>query len=89
MREYEAFDILRDAWIQAVLRSEQDKDGHRFREIAEAYKIGMDAVIEKAEGTLVKVVRCENCTMHNDCKFEQYQGLNGFCSLGERKENDI
>ena len=35
----------------------------------------------------VAVVRCENCIMHNDCKFEQYQGLNGFCSLGERKEN--
>jgi len=36
----------------------------------------------------VEVVRCEKCIRHNECKFEQYQGLNGFCSLGERKTDE-
>ena len=33
----------------------------------------------------VEVVRCKDCMAHNLCKFEQSQGLNGFCSCGERK----
>ena len=28
----------------------------------------------------VEVVRCKDCMAHNLCKFEQSQGLNGFCS---------
>ena len=35
----------------------------------------------------VEVVRCKDCIAHNLCKFEQYQGLDGFCSYGERKCN--
>ena len=35
----------------------------------------------------VEVVRCKECVSHNICKFEQFQGLNGFCSCGERKFN--
>ena len=36
---------------------------------------------------VVEVVRCKDCIAHNLCKFEQSQGLNGFCSYGERKCN--
>ena len=36
---------------------------------------------------VVEVVRCKDCVSHNLCKFEQFQGLNGFCSYGERKCN--
>ena len=35
----------------------------------------------------VVVVRCKDCVSHNLCKFEQFQGLDGFCSYGERKCN--
>ena len=35
----------------------------------------------------VEVVRCKDCVSHNLCKFEQSQGLDGFCSYGERKCN--
>lgn len=35
----------------------------------------------------VEVVHCKDCVSHNICKFEQIQGLNGFCSYGERKCN--
>ena len=37
----------------------------------------------------VEVVRCKDCVSHNICKFEQFQGLNGFCSYGERKCNAL
>ena len=33
----------------------------------------------------VEVVRCKDCRSHNMCNFEQYQGLDGFCSYGERR----
>lgn len=36
----------------------------------------------------VEVVRCEDCYWHNDCKYEQHLGLQGFCSRGERKQGD-
>ena len=36
----------------------------------------------------VEVVRCKDCVSHNLCKFEQFQGLNGFCSYGERKDSE-
>lgn len=33
----------------------------------------------------VSVVRCGDCVCHSTCRHEQYLGLNGFCSYGERK----
>ena len=33
----------------------------------------------------VEVVRCKDCVSHNFCKFEQYLGLDGFCSYGGSK----
>ena len=33
----------------------------------------------------VEVVRCKDCVSHNLCKFEQYLGLDGFCSYGGSK----
>lgn len=37
---------------------------------------------EKAD--CAKVVRCKECLRERHCKFTQYQGMNGYCSLGER-----
>ena len=34
----------------------------------------------------VLVVRCGDCVCHSTCLHEQYLGLNGFCSHGERRE---
>ena len=44
----------------------------------------MDASVVDA----VEVVRCKDCVSHNLCKFEQYQGLDGFCSYGGSKEDE-
>lgn len=35
----------------------------------------------------VPVVRCKDCYWHNQCRFEQELGLEGFCSKGERRED--
>jgi hypothetical protein len=35
--------------------------------------------------TPIVVVRCKDCKFHNNCKFEQHLGLDGFCSLGKWK----
>ena len=46
------------------------------------------AILQEAPTVdVVEVVRCKDCVSHNLCKFEQYQGLDGFCSYGERKCN--
>ena len=34
------------------------------------------------------VVRCRDCDCHGTCTHEQYLGMDGFCSHGERK-NDV
>lgn len=53
------------------------------------YPAIVKGVLEKAPTVdAVEVVRCKQCESHNLCKFEQYQGLDGFCSYGERKEDE-
>lgn len=38
----------------------------------------------------VPVVRCKDCIFHQSCIHEQHLGLNGFCSYGERgDENEL
>ena len=34
----------------------------------------------------IELVRCGECMKQSGCQFAQYQGNDGFCSLGERKE---
>lgn len=57
--------------------------------------IHYDICNESADGNIVELmgepcfsffelVYCEDCVMHNNCGFEQAQGLKGFCSYGER-----
>ena len=36
----------------------------------------------------VPVVRCKDCEYQRWCKSAQYLGDDGFCSYGERKENE-
>lgn len=36
----------------------------------------------------VEVVRCKDCRWGHLCVFGQHLGLDGFCSKGERKEQD-
>lgn len=53
------------------------------------YPAIVKGVLEKAPTVdAVEVVRCKQCVSHNLCKFEQYQGLDGFCSYGEMKEDE-
>lgn len=36
----------------------------------------------------VEVVRCRDCEWHDKCRYEQHLGLEGFCSKGERREDE-
>lgn len=58
---------------------------------AEAYKRGwndaIDAIIENGPSIdAVPVIRCKDCENHDRCRFEQYLGVSGYCSNGERRE---
>lgn len=33
----------------------------------------------------IELVRCGECSKEQTCRFAQYQGTNGFCSLGEKE----
>ena len=49
----------------------------------------VQSVLETVQAVdAVQVVRCKDCVSHNFCKFEQHLGLDGFCSYGERKEDE-
>ena len=42
---------------------------------------------ENGDGVwIADLVRCKDCALEAGCKFTQYQGRNGYCSYGERKE---
>ena len=36
----------------------------------------------------VEVVRCKDCKMEYGCRVAQWLGEDGFCSYGERKDNE-
>jgi hypothetical protein len=38
--------------------------------------------------SLEEVIYCKDCVKEQICKFAQYQGIYGFCSLAERKEDE-
>jgi len=48
--------------------------------------VSLFQILNTPTADVVEVVRCKECVRHNSCNFEQYQGLDGFCSLGERRE---
>lgn len=35
-----------------------------------------------------EIVRCEDCFMHGVCRFEQFLGLDGYCSKAERRTDE-
>lgn len=56
--------------------------------------ISLNRIVEKrvdfllANGVVVLPCRCGECEYQQECKNAQYFGLDGFCSLGERKGGD-
>lgn len=36
----------------------------------------------------IPVIRCKDCSKFQSCNFAQYQGSNGYCSLGECRDGD-
>ena len=51
--------------------------------------ITVDAAISTLNGLTSaqpEIIRCKDCGKQRVCRFSQYQGDNGFCSLAARKE---
>lgn len=51
----------------------------------EAVAMAIKALSALPSSDVVEVVRCKDCISHGLCRFEQWLGLDGFCSQGERK----
>jgi hypothetical protein len=73
------------------------KDGNDdvFREDAAALEQAVSMLHKIASGELVPVVRCGECkrseSFNGKCTCSEFGGIwevNGFCSYGERKDND-
>lgn len=70
---------------QAVLNLPQNKIRNIRGEVIERC-VDVEAVKALPSADAVLVVRCVDCVCHSICLHEQYLGLNGFCSHGERRE---
>ena len=35
-----------------------------------------------------EIIRCKDCFMHGICRFEQWLGLDGYCSKAERRTDE-
>ena len=55
---------------------------------ANAYSEAADIVEKEITIDAVEVVRCKDCMVLQWCRFAQGLGLDGFCSQGERREED-
>lgn len=44
----------------------------------------MVADVERLPSAQPELIRCEDCYWHDTCKYEQYLGLEGYCSKAER-----
>lgn len=79
----------------AYVTNERYKGGKRkSEEEIYAYKVGYNEAIDNiiqfaTTSDVVEAVRCKECFWHNSCRYEQYLGLDGFCSRGERKDEDF
>lgn len=58
-----------------------DQNGCPISEVVFALDKALEALSAQSE-----IIRCKDCLIHGVCRFEQYLGLNGFCSHGERRE---
>lgn len=45
-----------------------------------------DALDVMPAADVTEVVRCKDCTKERTCNYAQYQGVDGYCSYGERKD---
>lgn len=91
-----------DAFV-TYLKSEKERQ-HLDKMKTEHLSVGdvIDAVIDELNGTAlcgykntptvdaVEVVRCKDCVYQAECAFTEWLGRNrnGFCSCGERREDD-
>ena len=69
---------------QAVLNLPQDKIRNIRGEVI-ARCIDVKDIDALPSADVVPVIRCGDCVCHSQCLHEQYLGLNGFCSFGERR----
>lgn len=70
--------------------SEVKKDCVSFIELNKSeheIEIG-DPMFNRPTTDIVKVVRCKDCEVYDEYTFCEHMGMNGFCSYGERKENE-
>lgn len=67
--------ISRQAAIDVVKRLMGDS------ELSRTVQTGLD-ILPSAQP---EIVRCKDCFMHGVCRFEQYLGLDGYCSKAERR----
>lgn len=55
----------------------------------EAIEIVEQLCIDKAPTIdAVPVVRCKDCFLYGECQAAKFYGDDGYCSAGERKDND-
>ena len=48
-------------------------------------KARIAAALEDVPSAQLEIVRCKDCFLHGVCHFEQYLGLDGYCSKAERR----
>ena len=52
------------------------------------YNFAHNMMMSTSTADVVEVVRCEKCMRCETCIYGQYLGLDGFCSRGERREDE-
>ena len=52
------------------------------------YGIVIEALERLPSADVTPVVRCKDCIAQQTCRFAQWLGMDGYCSQGEKDNND-
>lgn len=73
---------------EVTMNDEDNTDWRRWSAILKERSAFKFDVADAPTIDAVPVVRCKDCIALQHCRFTQGLGLDGFCSQGERREED-
>jgi len=81
--DFEAIRIHLNAYKEKLCNQQRWKEAEEYQRIIDRFMAFASAQPEQPE-----IIRCKDCLMHGVCRYEQYLGLDGYCSKAERRTDE-
>lgn len=78
--DFETIRIHLNAYKEKLCNQQRCEEAEEYQRIIDRFMAFASAQPEQPE-----TIRCKDCFMHGVCRFEQWLGLDGYCSKAERR----